>query len=97
MCAAIVLGRAAVGIAGVRIHVMIVNVISVHVVHVAVMEIIGVSLVAHRSMTAVRSVHVGVPLMFFARSCHLYALHADDALKGFWGQLVSGLIPGASG
>ena len=67
MGAAIVLGRALVGMLSVGRDAMIVDVIAVKIMDVAIVKVIGMPIVANRRMATVRAVRVCVPFVFDAR------------------------------
>ena len=62
MCAAIVLRCAALRVTPAGGDLVIVDVIAVLMVHVAIVKVVGVSIVAHGDMSAVRTVRVGMAL-----------------------------------
>jgi hypothetical protein len=68
--AAIVFWGALVRIGAARTDLVIINVIAMDIVHVAVMKVIGVPVVAHRGMSALWTVRVGMPFVFSASSRH---------------------------
>ncbi len=69
MCSAFVVRSAAI-LVYFAIQSMFVDMISVHVVQTAVVEIIGVTIMSHRCMTAIRAVDMHVPFLFGASLRH---------------------------
>jgi hypothetical protein len=68
--AAIVLRSALVRIGAARTDLVIINVIAMNIVHMAIMKVIGVAVVAHRGMSALWTVRVGMPFVLGAGSRH---------------------------
>ena len=78
--AALVVWRAAVLMRFVRCQFVFVNVVSVDMVQMTIVKIVGVSVVLHGLMPAVRAVDMSVPFMFRTGFRHLVVLLSKTSL-----------------
>jgi len=78
--AALVVWRAAVLMRFVRCQFVFVNVVSVDMVQMTIVKIVGVAVVLHGLMPAVRAVDMSVPFMFRAGFRHLVVLLSKTSL-----------------